>query len=83
MHVGKSISSALVFKNQLFVINAHQMQNGGLKVVDMYRVFGHVVPEFIGFTITDPGLYPSSGHPGGKTTRMMIAPVAVSHVKTL
>ena len=50
-------------EDQGLMVNTQKVKNGGLKVVNVDRVFGHVIAELIGGTVDDPGLAPSSGHP--------------------
>lgn len=37
-----------MLEQQLFVIESHQFQNGGVQVVDMDPVFNSMQPEFVG-----------------------------------
>ena len=51
MNVGQAELSALVLERQAFVINSHQVQDGGVQVVDVDRVLGDVVAERIGLSV--------------------------------
>mgnify|MGYP000368231777 CR=1 FL=1 len=44
---GKLLIQALELVGELFVINAHAMKNGCVKVVDINGIFGDVVTEII------------------------------------
>ena len=48
MHVGQAKMAALKFVGQAFVVDAEQVQDGRLEVVDVDWVFGRVVGEVVG-----------------------------------
>ena len=50
VHIGQSEIAALIAPGQLFVVQAQQVQHGGLQVVDVYGSFGDVHAEVIGGT---------------------------------
>ncbi len=52
MHVREPKLPALEAEGQAFVIDAEQVQNRGLKVVHVNRIFHHVEAKFIALTIT-------------------------------
>ena len=62
---------------ELFVIDAHEVQDRCLQVVDMNRIFDRVHGELVTFSITNPGLHAAAGHPHGKGVRMMVSPPAL------
>src|SRR5262249_23944595 len=66
---------ALIFEDQLFMLHSQLMQNGGVQVTDMHRVFGDIVRHLIGLAIDEPGFNSGTGHPKAETTRVMVAPV--------
>jgi len=47
MHVGQAEVAALEFVSQSFVVNAEQVQQRRLKVVDVDGIFGGVVGEVV------------------------------------
>src|SRR5690606_5991670 len=62
-HIGKPKTAALVLVYQLFVVDAHGVQQGGVKIIDMHGVVHYIVPELVRFPKGDPGLDPPTGHP--------------------
>lgn len=76
--IGEPEVPTLEFVSQGGMIEAEKMKNGGLKVVDVDRVFvvlvfvgrdrgaggiDQIVAVFVGFSEGEPGLDPASGHP--------------------
>ena len=57
------------------MIDAELMENGGVKVADMHRVFNDVVTEVIGFAIDCAAFDTTTGHPHCETTGMMVAAI--------
>ena len=54
MDVGETETPALKFVSEAFVVNAQQVEQGGVEVVNMHLVFAHDVgAEGVGFPI-DP-----------------------------
>ena len=49
VHVGKSETASLIFEGEPLVIDPHQVQDGGIEVVNVDGVAGDVVPEVVGF----------------------------------
>ena len=45
--VSKAVLATLELEGETFVVNAEEVENGGLKIVDMNLVSGHLEPEFI------------------------------------
>ena len=54
---------AIVEVGELFVVEAHQVKDGGVKVIDADTVDGGPVPEFIRGAMMDPAPNPAPGHP--------------------
>src|SRR5262249_55005141 len=77
MHIGQAIVPALVLEGQSSVIDAQEMQDGGLEVMDVNRVLGDVVTEVIGSAVSDAGLDATAGHPDREATRMMIPAIGL------
>ena len=74
VHVGQSKVASLITVSQLLMVDPEQMKNGGLQIVYVYGVFDHVHAIVVGLSVTEPGLYPSTGQPVGETVRVMILP---------
>lgn len=67
----------MVFVNELFVVDAHEVHERGLEVVHMYGVFDDVVAEVVGLAIAEAGFYACSGHPHAETAWVVVAAVVV------
>ena len=80
---GKLLIQALELVGELFVINAHAMKNGCVKVVDINGIFGDVVTKIIGFTIRDTGLGTATRHPHAEVFGMVISAVIIFGKSTL
>ena len=50
-HAGQPLVEALVFVGEPFVIDAEQVQHGGVEIVNVDRVFDDVVGEVVGFAV--------------------------------
>lgn len=51
------------------------MQDGGVEVADMKRVFDDVVREVVGFSVDGAAFGAAAGHPHGEATRVVVATV--------
>ncbi len=47
MHIGQTITAALEFVGQTFVVDAQEMKQRGMQIMDMDRVLGDVVTEVV------------------------------------
>ena len=56
--------TALETIRQTLVIDAHQMQNRRMEIVNMDDIFGHVNPVWIGFSIGDARFDTTASEPG-------------------
>ena len=63
MHVGQSEVAAGLMKGEPFVIQAEQVQDRGLQVMDVDRILGDVEAEFVGGSVGLAGLDPSACEP--------------------
>ena len=63
MHVGQTEMAALEFVGQAFVVDAQQVHDRRLEVVDVDGVFGRVVGEVVGLTEGEAALHAAAGHP--------------------
>ncbi|MEY4191417.1 MAG: hypothetical protein RIR17_2153, partial [Planctomycetota bacterium] len=55
-----------------FRVKAHQVQDGGLKIVNPHFVFRDVPSEFIGAAVVEATLDTSACHPCGEAMWMMV-----------
>ena len=54
--VGEAVLATLELEGETFVVNAEEVENGCLEVVDMNLVSSHLEPEFIAGPMGVPGL---------------------------
>ena len=76
LDVGQPEIATTIAMGEFLVLQAREMQHGGVEVVDRDTVYGRVVSKVVGFAIGDTSLDASTGHPKGKTPRVVIATVA-------
>ena len=75
MDVGESELAALKAVSEAFVIDAEEMENRSVEIVDVDRVFEDIVAVVVGFSDSDSFFDSSSGHPHAEALGMMIASV--------
>ena len=73
MDVREAELAALEAEGEAFVVDAHQVHDGGLEVVDVDLVLHGVEAEFIALAMRDAGFDAATGHPDGESVGMMIA----------
>jgi hypothetical protein len=61
VHVGQPELSALELEGESSVVEAQQVKDGGLKVVEVDRVFDHMETQFISPAQCQPRLYAAAG----------------------
>src|SRR4051794_28213960 len=83
VHVGQTVVAALIFERQARVIDAQQMEDGGVQVVHMHGVGGDVVGEVIGLAEGEAGLDAGAGQPDGEAAGMVIAAIIVGGERPL
>ena len=81
--IGEAEIAPLVTVGKFSMINPKQVEDGGIKIVNMHGVgcpmifiwpdhisipVGQVVTVLVGLSISDPWLDPTPSHPGGKGT---------------
>src|SRR5437879_3437797 len=59
------------------MINSQAMENGGIDVADMNRIFGDVVAEIVRLAVNHPAFDAAASHPHGEAARMMISPIII------
>lgn len=77
MHVGESELTALVPVSESLVINAEQVQDRCLPIVNVDGVFDDIIAEVIRLPIGDAGFNTAANHPGavGRTEVITAVPV--------
>ena len=73
VNIGQAITAALEFVSETLVIDAEQVHDRGLQVMDVQAVRGDVVAELTSFPINGSGFDSPARHPDAETTRMMVA----------
>ena len=63
MNVGQSIVAAGMSVGKSFVVEAHQVEDRGVEVVDVDRGFSHVDAVLVRFAVGDAGLHSGTGQP--------------------
>ena len=74
-HIGKPVTSPLVFINEFFVIIAKQVQDGGLKIMYVNGILDDIISQLVRFAVDDSRFYTASSHPDTKATRMVITAI--------
>src|SRR5688572_21307991 len=77
MDVSQTIMPALKLIRQLRMVNAEQMQNRRMQIMDVHRVFRNVVTEIVSYAITEALLDARTGKPYREAARVMISAVVV------
>ena len=72
---GEFLVEALEFVGEATVIDAEEVEDGGVHVADVDGVLSDVVGEVVGFSVNRAPLDAASGHPDGETAGMVIASV--------
>jgi len=55
------------------VVDAEQMQEGGVQVMNVHRFSVTIVAVVIGRAVDDAALHAAAAHPDGEAARMMVA----------
>ena len=63
MDVGKAVVSSLITVGEFFMVDAEEVEDGGIEIVDVDRVLGDVVAPIVGLTVCDAAFYSTAGHP--------------------
>ena len=64
-------------EGQPFVVYTELVENRGVYIPHVDRVFDDIVAEIIGFPVDNAALYTAASHPAGKAFRVMVAPVII------
>lgn len=73
MNIGQSVASTLESIRKSFVIDSEEVHHRRLDIVDVNRIFGDVVSEFIGLTVDGTRAHSSTREPHRKAPRVMVA----------
>src|SRR5579884_4364314 len=78
MHVRQAEVAALEAVGQLRVIEAQQMQEGRVQVVDVDLVLDHVEAEVVGLAQRQARPEAAAGHPNGEGVGVVVPPVVAA-----
>ena len=81
MNVGKPEIAALKPVGEPLVVNAKQVKDRRLEVMDVNRISDDVHAEIVSFAMSDARLYPAASQPGGEGVRMMIPSPALAIIE--
>lgn len=73
MHVGEAEITAGVAVGEALVVDAEEVQDGGVDVVDIDGSFDRKVAEVVELTVAGAGAQACTGHPNGEAPGMMVA----------
>ena len=73
---GEALLEAVVIEGELLVVNAEQMQRGGVKFVAVGDVFDGFETKFVRAAVTSAALDAAAGHPSGKGSGVVVAAFA-------
>ena len=76
MHIREAAVDAVVVEAQRFVIEAQEVQRGGVEVVAVGGVLGGFESKLVGAAIGGAAPDPTTGHPRGKRAGIVIAAFA-------
>ena len=78
VHIRQPEIAALEAVAEAGVIEAEQVQDGGVQVVDVDFVLGGVEAEFVGLADGDARFHAAAGQPHGEAVRMMVAAIVAA-----
>ena len=73
VNVGQTSMRTIVIIGQPLMVQAEEMQDGRVEVMDVHHVFDGLVAEFIGRAEAETSLHARTGQPRGETLRVMVA----------
>src|SRR5689334_22123206 len=73
VHVRKAEVAALEAEGELGVVEAEEVDDGGLEVVDVDSVLDSGVAEFVAVAEAEAGLHAAAGEPHGVRLDMVVA----------
>ncbi len=73
VHVGQSPFQAVVVKGQTFVVQAHQVKQRRVEVINGRRVHGSFETKFVTLAVADTRLHSGSGQETGKGVGIVVS----------
>ena len=80
MDIGEAEVAAGVAERQAFMVEAHEVKDRRVKIVNMHGILGDAVADVVGRAMNHAALDAAAGKPAGKGVRMMgpaLRPLAV------
>lgn len=75
--VGEAKVAAGVAEGEFFVVQAEQVEDGGVEVVHVEFVFNGLISPFVGGAVGMAGSDAAAGQPNGESLRIVVAAVVV------
>ena len=79
LDTGEPGVEALKFESETLVVDPHTVQDGGVHVVDMHRVFDDVVAVLIGCAVDAAAFDAAASHPDRETAQRTTRWAAAGH----
>ena len=73
VNVGQAAVDAVVAKGEPFVVDAHQVQDGGVQIVTVGPALDGLVAELIALAVADAPLDAGAGQPGDERAAVVVA----------
>ena len=73
MHIRQAVTASLKLVREPLMVDAEQMHEGGVEVVNMESVFDGVVTKVIGLSVNGPRFDATTGEPRAEAPRMMVS----------
>ena len=80
---GQALVESSVVVGKFFVIQPHEVENGGVQVTDVVSVDDGFVAEFVSFAVVGSGFDAGTGHPIGKSLGVVVASAVAALVYRL
>ncbi len=71
--VGEAVGSALESEGKFFVVDAEEVEDGCVEVVDVHGVLCGVESDFVGFAVGVAGLCSAADEDGGESVFVVVA----------
>ena len=75
MHIGEAEVSAAVTVRQLRMVDPHQMQDGGVQIVNVRAILDCGESKLVSRSICHPPLHTTARHPDGEAVIIVVASV--------
>ena len=80
VHVGEAEVAAAVAVGELFVIEAQEVEHGGVEVVNMNPVLDGLEAKVVGSAVNVAAFHATAGHPGGEAVVVVIPSIDLAGV---